>query len=108
VRLFGLRLGTAIALLNAVERIHPKEPHWYLAVLGTDPEHQGHGIGSAVMTPVLERCDEEGIGAYLESSKERNLAFYGRHGFVAGEPVRLRGAPPLWPMWRDPRPPTSR
>lgn len=103
-RLFGLRSPVAIAVLNAMEKAHPREPHWYLAVLGTAPAHQGRGLGSAVMAPVLERCDREGIGAYLESSKEQNLAFYARHGFVAGEPLRPHGSPPMWPMWRDPRP----
>lgn len=103
LRLFGLRAPIAISVLNAMEKAHPKEPHWYLAVLGTDPDHQGHGIGSAVMAPVLQRCDDEGLGAYLESSKERNLSFYARHGFVADEPLRPHGCAPLWPMWRDPR-----
>ena len=52
---------------------------------------------------MLERCDREGVGAYLESSKERNVAFYGRHGFrVTGE-TRFPRGPRLWLMWRDPR-----
>ncbi len=29
---------------------------------------------------MIERGDREGVPAYLESSKERNLDFYGRHG----------------------------
>lgn len=88
---------------HRVEGAHPeKPPHYYLAVLGTAPEAQGQGLGSAVMRPVLEDCDASGIGAYLESSKESNIAFYARHGFrVTGE-VRLPGGPLVWPMWRDP------
>jgi ribosomal protein S18 acetylase RimI-like enzyme len=73
-------------------------------VLGTAPEHQGKGLGSAMMAPVLHRCDDEGLPAYLESSKESNIAFYRRHGFeVVGEVVVPDG-PTLWPMWREPRP----
>lgn len=94
---------STIGLLN-VERKHPRQPpHWYLAVLGTDPPAQGHGLGSMALAPVLERCDEDEVGAYLESSKESNIAFYARHGFrVTGE-VRLPRGPLVWQMWRDPR-----
>jgi hypothetical protein len=57
-----------------------------------------------VLGPVLEQCDADGVGAYLESSKERNIDFYARHGFrVTGEIQLLRG-PTMWKMWRDPRP----
>jgi ribosomal protein S18 acetylase RimI-like enzyme len=88
-----------------LERAHPrKPPHFYLAVLGTEPEAQGRGLGSAVLGAVLRQCDEDQVGAYLESSKERNIDFYARHGFqVVGELRLLRG-PTMWKMWRDPRP----
>ena len=47
--------------------------------------------------------DADGMPVYLESSNERNLAWYGRHGFeVTGEVVIL-GGPRIWPMWREPR-----
>jgi ribosomal protein S18 acetylase RimI-like enzyme len=101
----GRRVVRALRLLALVERHHPYDrPHWYLGVLGTDPPLQRRGLGSAVLAPVLERCDSEGVGAYLESSKEANLAFYRRHGFeVTGELRAPGGGPPLWLMWRDPR-----
>jgi ribosomal protein S18 acetylase RimI-like enzyme len=88
-----------------LERRHPASPpHWYLAVLGVDPASQGRGLGSALLEPVLARCDADGIGAYVESSKERNIDFYARHGFrVTGEP-RLPRGPLVWTMWREPRP----
>jgi GNAT superfamily N-acetyltransferase len=99
------RLPLVAKGLLEIQRNHPThEPHWYLAVLGTDPSAQGRGLGSAALAPVLERCDADGVAAYLESSKERNIDFYARHGFrVTGE-LRLPRGPSLWPMWRDPRP----
>jgi len=98
------RLPLITSGLADMERRHPrKPPHWYLAVLGTDPAEQGRGLASAVLAPVLERCDADQVGAYLESSKERNIAFYSRHGFRVREEVRFPHGPRVWPMWRDPR-----
>jgi ribosomal protein S18 acetylase RimI-like enzyme len=89
----------------SLEARHPSgPPHYYLAVLGTDPAHQGQGLGSALLAPVLERCDADGVGAFLESSKERNIDFYARHGFRVTDEVRLPRGPKMWQMWRDPRP----
>ncbi|MCU1453936.1 MAG: GCN5-related N-acetyltransferase [Acidimicrobiales bacterium] len=104
LRLFRHRLPRALRTLTYMEQRHPKQPpHWYLAVLGTHPDQQGKGVGSALIRHVLDRCDEEGLPAYLESSKERNVPFYARHGFEAGEPIQLPGGgPPVWPMWREP------
>lgn len=99
------RMPMVVWGILGMERHHPPHPpHWYLAVLGTDPHRQGEGLGSAVLSPVLEQCDADGIGAYLESSNERNNDFYARHGFrVTGEVRMPRGGPTIWTMWRDPR-----
>jgi len=98
------RLPLVISGMVGLERSHPHEPpHWYLAILGTDPAAQGKGHGSATLRPVLEQCDRDGLGAYLESSKESNIAFYARHGFKVTGELRLPRGPRLWPMWRDPR-----
>src|SRR5579863_3628189 len=51
VRAFGLNVPRALHVLSTIERQHPRAPHWYLAVLGTDPIHQGKGIGSALLAP---------------------------------------------------------
>jgi ribosomal protein S18 acetylase RimI-like enzyme len=99
----GSHLSSAARGVEQVERRHPPDPHLYLAVLGTDPPAQGRGIGSALLRPGLELCDREGLPAYLESSKERNVAFYTRFGFRVTEQVRMPGdGPSVWLMWRDP------
>ena len=83
-----------------MSRHHLREPHWYLAVLGTDPEAQRMGLASAVLAPVLERCDREGMPAYLESSKAANIPFYNKHGFEVVDELCVPGGPSLWPMVR--------
>jgi ribosomal protein S18 acetylase RimI-like enzyme len=103
-RLF-MRMPMVALGWEKLERAHPhKPPHLYLALLGTEPEAQGRGLGSAVLAPVLEQCDSDGVGAYLESSKKRNIDFYARHGFRVLDEIHLLRGPTMWKMWRDPRP----
>jgi GNAT superfamily N-acetyltransferase len=103
-RLFGVHTLRGVTAVRALEGAHPPHPHhWFLSVLGTDPDHQGHGVGSALIRAVTDRCDEQGLPAYLESSKESNLAFYARHGFEVVRELTIPGGPSVWPMWREPR-----
>jgi Acetyltransferase (GNAT) family. len=100
----GDRLPWMRRCWEAISTAHPAEPHFYLSGLGTDPPRQGRGLGSAAMAPVLARCDAQGIPAYLESTKERNVGFYEHHGFaVTGTIVVPPDGPTLWTMWRDPQ-----
>lgn len=104
VRAFGRRLGKGMRAMEAFDRVHPAEPHWYLAIIGADPGRRGSGAGRAVIEAVLERCDAAGLPAYLESSKGENLTYYERFGFrVTSEEHLPEGGPRFWPMWRDPR-----
>lgn len=98
----GATLRRSLRFLAQVEAIHPHEPHWYLETLGTEPARQGHGIGSAVLQPVLRQADAAGVRAYLESSKWENVPFYRRHGFEVTQEVHLEDGPSIWAMWRDP------
>jgi ribosomal protein S18 acetylase RimI-like enzyme len=94
----------ALHALFVVESLRPKVPHWYLATLGTEPAMQGHGVGSALLSSVLERVDALGEAAYLESSKERNVGFYSRFGFNVTKELKVAGgAPTIWLMWREAR-----
>ncbi len=102
--LYGERVDLVLRFLRVVEDHHPEERHWYLPLLATEPAAQGRGLGSAVLAPVLERCDAEGVPAYLEASSVANLGFYLGHGFNVAEELRpLPEGPMLWPMWRPPR-----
>lgn len=90
--------------LATIEKLHPSEPHWYLEFLAADASRRGQGFGSALIQPILDRCDEEGLPAYLESSKEANLPFYNRFGFEVTNRFHIGDdAPPMWAMWREPR-----
>lgn len=101
---FGPNLLRALRVQLQVESKHPKEPkHWYLGYLGVAPGHQGQGIGAAMLREVLAEADAAGLPAYLESSNERNLSLYQRHGFDVVESFPALGSgPTIWRMWREP------
>lgn len=86
-------------------KVHPHEPHYYLFAVGTTQAARGKGSGKAVLQPVLQRCDQEGLPAYLENSKPENTGFYRSLGFNnQGPPLIIgTGAPAIQPMWREPK-----
>lgn len=102
--LVGPRLEEVLTVFSEVIAAHPNEPHWYLQAVGTRPEMQGRGSGAALLKPVLNYCDEQGLGAYLESSNPRNISFYYRLGFVTTNELSLAGGEAaLTCMWRSPQ-----
>lgn len=104
LRALGAKTPRMIGAQNAVEKVHPKEEHYFLEAIGTHQSRQSQGAGSALIRHMLDRCDTEGLPAHLESSNPKNVPFYGRHGFeVTGEITVGKGAPPVTAMWRAPR-----
>src|SRR3954447_6083906 len=104
-RAFGRRfLLASRAAFQLVSR-HPRKPeHWYLHYLGVVPERQGRGLGGMLMQPMLERCDREGVPAFLESSTERNRALYERNGFTLTGTFNMPGGGPIVrSMWGEPQ-----
>ena len=103
IRAFRGHLGAGRALTEQMKAVHPEEPHWYLAVIGSDPTVRGGGFGSALLHSRLDRCDAEGAPAYLESSNPDNIGYYNRFGFEVTGEIIVPDGPSLFPMWRHPR-----
>ena len=72
-----------LQVMQRMQGFHPKEPYWYLPLIGVDPARQGKGLGGALLRHQLAICDRDGAPAYLESSNPRNISLYERHGFAA-------------------------
>ena len=101
---FGERLERFQQGFGLMQTKRPHKPHWYLSALATHPDWHGQGLGSTVLRPILQRCDSEGVPAYLESTKEKNVAFYRRHRFDLTSTLDLPdGGPTLYLMWREPQ-----
>ena len=75
------RFQTALAAFARLSEFKPREPYWYLAVLGVDPIHQGQGVGSALLEHQLAVVDAQHEPAYLETSNPAAVPLYERFGF---------------------------
>ena len=102
--LLGPHAENVLTLLDRFDSNHPREePHYYLSLLGTHPDHRGQGKGMGLLTANLSRIDAQGMPAYLESSNRANDHRYERLGFVqVGEFAAPGGEPTVACMWRDP------
>lgn len=96
-------LDDLLGTFEQMQQCHPEEPHWYLPMVGVEPNAQGRGVGGALMRHGVERCDQEGALAYLESSNPRNISLYQRHGFEVMGQVQVGAGPVVTPMLRQPR-----
>jgi GNAT superfamily N-acetyltransferase len=93
-------------LADRLDALHPQlapGPHWYLAMLGVDPDWQRQGIGDALMQPVFQAADHAGLCCYLEAPTADNARYYGRRGFqVVAETAIPDSSVHIWHMRRDP------
>jgi ribosomal protein S18 acetylase RimI-like enzyme len=95
-----LAYGRAVELLRA--RVAPG-PHWYLAGIGVDPVRQREGVGAALLQPGLLGSARDALPCVLLTNNERNLSFYGAHGFrVVDEAPTPEGGPNAWAMVKSP------
>jgi ribosomal protein S18 acetylase RimI-like enzyme len=99
-----VKFMTANETMDKIHKARVPEPHWYLMVVGVDPELQGQGAGSAIVREGLALADHGSKPCYLETSEHRNLTFYERLGFVVLEEATLgKGGPKAWAMRRPAR-----
>jgi GNAT superfamily N-acetyltransferase len=91
-----------VAYNEALAAASPAEPYWYLGVLATQPARQREGLATAVLAPVLDEADRNGIACCLETSTEDNRRFYERRGFVESTDVVLPAGPRTWWLRRPP------
>jgi ribosomal protein S18 acetylase RimI-like enzyme len=91
------------AFFDEMDKYHPHEPIWYLAMIGVDPARQGMGLGSALLAHALAAVDREAKPAYLEATTESSRDLYARHGFEVIGTIQAADSPPMFPMVRKAR-----
>lgn len=75
------RADTVLEISEKFEAARPVEPHFYLSLLATHPDHRGRGLGMDLLRENLSRIDLLGAPAYLESSNPWNNSRYESVGF---------------------------
>lgn len=95
-------MGRALALGKMLEERHPKVRHAHLVFLGVATAAQGQGVGSALLKQTLAPVDATRLAAVLETTTERNVALYQRHGFETTSQFALHGTQ-FWTMLRAAR-----
>lgn len=66
------------------QRLAPFQ-HWFLQVIGVDPQFQGKGYAGKLLEPMLAGMDEEGLSCYLETLDEHNVSLYEHFDFAVIE-----------------------
>jgi GNAT superfamily N-acetyltransferase len=94
------RLAVMQEVFAQMNHYHPREPHWYLPLMGVSRPYRGQGFGSALLGHVLSVCDRQGLPAYLEATTRRNAGLYRRFGFEPIGRIEADGFPTLLPMIR--------
>jgi GNAT superfamily N-acetyltransferase len=102
--MLGEDAARVLETFELFDAAHPdEEPHYYLSLLATNPDHSGQGLGMGLLADGLARIDAGGHPAFLESSNPANTPRYERLGFVVcGEFELPEDGPNVTQMWREP------
>jgi GNAT superfamily N-acetyltransferase len=81
----------------------PRQPVWFLDLIGVSPESQRQGWGSELVALGVDRARAARCPAFLETSLEANVTFYESHGFrIVEEGIPPGGGPVVWFMQASP------
>jgi ribosomal protein S18 acetylase RimI-like enzyme len=96
-----------VKIEQAHERII-RQPHYYLEILGVDPQYQGQGFSSKLLRPVLSHADQHRKTCYLETQSPNNVSLYQHFGFEVMDTIPVDFDPvPYTLMLRKPVPQNS-
>ncbi|WP_448614838.1 GNAT family N-acetyltransferase [Modestobacter sp. URMC 112] len=103
-RVFGARQPVVLASERLGAPGRPVEPHWWLHAVGTRPSARHQGLGAAVLRPVLDRCDAEGVPAAATVYTSTVVRWLERVGFAVTHSTRtaVDHELPIWTLVRRP------
>lgn len=66
---------------SKIKKLQPDEAMYYIWFIGVDPKFQNTGIGSRLLSEVIEDGRNKKRALYLETSTMKNLPWYKKFGF---------------------------
>lgn len=81
-----------LRMTSVTDAVHARlapGPHVYLFGLGVEPELSGRGVGTMLVSHVVERARALRVPAYVETQNERNVPLYERAGFAVRDRAEL-------------------
>lgn len=83
---FAVRVeGVVVACGSVVPEPHPVSPRegdWRVRGMATDPEHRGHGYGTALAAACVDHARSAGASRVWLQARPAAIALYERAGFV--------------------------
>ncbi|MEX1193168.1 MAG: GNAT family N-acetyltransferase [Brumimicrobium sp.] len=74
-------IGKVLKRESLIKAHHPKDGFIHLWYIGVIPSEQGKGLGTKLINQVIANAKSEDKAIYLETSTERNFAYYKNLGF---------------------------
>ena len=75
--------------------------HYYLMVIGVEPEFQQQGIGSRLMQAGIKKADDENLERFLETVTPEDVRFYKRFKFEVSVNKSFAANEQFWLMKRS-------
>jgi ribosomal protein S18 acetylase RimI-like enzyme len=85
-----------------ITRRHYRGDHYYLFVLGVDPDFQRRGVGRRLLDELNTEADAASVPCYLETDKPTSVALYRSVGYEVTTEEDVPGVPGMhmWTMLR--------
>lgn len=79
----------------------PSSPHFYINILGVNPQNQGKGIGSAMLSHIHQMSEQhsDSRGVALDTHTEKNVDYYQRFSYRVSNTAQLENVK-NWFMFR--------
>jgi len=86
-----IRAGEILKQIDILHQKYANEPHYYLDNIGVLPSERGKGISTKLISPFLEKADEEKVVVYTDTVTQKNVTLYEHFGFHCMEEYAVDG-----------------